>query len=59
MVVASGIPIYVANGDPVNCNPADVGGTIRAQLLRLERISDVFLFSAFRPSARSTALGSL
>ena len=37
MVVASGVPIYVANGDPVNCNPADVGGTIRAQLLRLER----------------------
>ena len=50
MVVASGIPIYVANSDPVNCNPADVGGTIRAQLLRLER--GVFAYICDDPRPR-------
>ena len=58
MVVASGIPIYVANGDPVDCYLADIGGTIRAQLLRLERGMFAYICDDFRPNFGSVFYGA-
>lgn len=49
MVVASGVPIYVAGGDPVDHHPADVGGAVRAQLLRLERGVFAYICNDPRP----------